>query len=59
MQPMLEYDTTPNLFREKLLATSLGILEQVSRNGGWVGLPGGPGLGIEIDFHFVKRFSVV
>lgn len=59
VQPMLEYDTTPNLFREKLLVTSLGILEQVSRNGGWVGLPGGPGLGIEIDFHFVKRFSVV
>jgi len=59
VQPMLEYDTTPNLFREELLVTSLGILEQVSRNGGWVALPGGPGLGIEIDFDFVKRFSVV
>jgi D-galactarolactone cycloisomerase len=59
VQPMLEYDTTPNLFREELLVTSLGILEQVSRNGGWVALPGGPGLGIEIDFDFLKRFSVV
>jgi D-galactarolactone cycloisomerase len=49
VQPMLEYDTTPNLFRENILTESLGVLNQVKTNGGWVGLPKGPGLGIEID----------
>jgi len=58
VQPMLEYDTTPNRFREELLKEPLSILEQVKENGGWVGLPKGPGLGIEIDFDFVKAFQV-
>lgn len=58
VQPLLEYDTTPNLFREELLKEPLGILDQVKRNGGWVGLPKGPGLGIDLDFGFVKRFLV-
>lgn len=58
VQPMLEYDTTPNLFREELLASPLGILEQVRRSGGWVELPRGPGLGIDIDLDFLKKFSV-
>ena len=58
VQPMLEYDTTPNRFREELLKEPLSILRQVKQNGGWVGLPKGPGLGIEIDFDFVKSFQV-
>ena len=58
VQPMLEYDTTPNRFREELLKEPLNILRQVKQNGGWVGLPKGPGLGIEIDFDFVKSFQV-
>lgn len=58
IQPMLEYDTTPNRFREELLVKPLDIPEQVKRNGGWVSLPPGPGLGIEIDFNFTKRFEV-
>jgi D-galactarolactone cycloisomerase len=58
VQPMLEYDTTPNRFREELLVKPLNIPEQVKRNGGWVSLPPGPGLGIEVDFDFVKRFEV-
>ena len=57
LQPMLEYDTTPNKFREELLSTSLGVLEQVEKNGGFVALPQGPGLGIEIDRDFVKHYS--
>jgi len=58
VQPMLEYDTTPNRFREELLKEPLNILKQVKENGGWVGLPKGPGLGIDIDFDFVKTFQV-
>jgi D-galactarolactone cycloisomerase len=58
VQPMLEYDTTPNRFREELLVKPLNIPDQVKRNGGWVSLPPGPGLGIEVDFDFVKRFEV-
>jgi len=58
VQPMLEYDTTPNRFREELLKEPIGVLKQVKENGGWVGLPKGPGLGIDIDFDFVKTFQV-
>lgn len=58
VQPMLEYDTTPNRFREELLAKPLKVDNQVQRNGGWVSLPAGPGLGVEINFDFVKKFSV-
>ena len=56
VQPMLEYDTTPNLFREELLSEPLGVLDQVGESGGFVALPRGPGLGIAIDFDFVKRY---
>ncbi len=58
VQPMLEYDTTPNRFREELLKEPLDILKQVKQNDGWVSLPKGPGLGIEIDFDFAKTFQV-
>jgi len=58
VQPMLEYDTTPNRFKEELLIAPFDIPGQVRRNGGWVSLPSGPGLGIEIDFDFMKRFEV-
>ncbi|WP_086932559.1 mandelate racemase/muconate lactonizing enzyme family protein [Agarilytica rhodophyticola] len=57
-QPMLEYDTTPNHFREDLLATPLNILPQVKAQDGFVALPQGPGLGIEPDMKFIERFSV-
>jgi len=58
VQPMLEYDTTPNRFREELLKEPLNVLKQVKQNDGWVGLPQGPGLGFEIDFDFVKTFQI-
>ena len=57
-QPMLEYDTTPNKFREELLTESLGVLDNVKKNGGWVPLPKGPGLGIELDMDFVKHYTI-
>ncbi len=55
MQPMLEYDTTPNRFREELLTTPLRIKEQVKESGGTVSLPQGPGLGIEPDLDFIEQ----
>ncbi|MEI8619235.1 enolase C-terminal domain-like protein [Pseudoalteromonas sp. B193] len=58
VQPMLEYDTTPNLFREQLLQESLNINEQVKNNNGTVALPQGPGLGIEPDLDFIKHYEV-
>jgi D-galactarolactone cycloisomerase len=57
-QPMLEYDTTPNRFREELLLEPLDVMGQVKRSGGWVSIPSGPGLGVEIDFEFMKHFEV-
>jgi D-galactarolactone cycloisomerase len=58
VQPMLEYDTTPNRFREELLTEPLRVGEQVKESGGTVALPGGPGLGVEPDPDFLKHFSV-
>lgn len=58
VQPMLEYDTTPNRFREELLQAPLNILRQVKENEGWVDLPKGPGLGIDLDFDFLKTFQI-
>ena len=58
VQPMLEYDTTPNKFREDILEESLDILGQVKRNDGFVDLPKGPGLGIEPDRDFLARYAV-
>jgi D-galactarolactone cycloisomerase len=55
---MLEYDTTPNRFREELLTEPLRVGEQVKESGGTVALPGGPGLGVEPDPDFLKHFSV-
>jgi D-galactarolactone cycloisomerase len=56
VQPMLEYDTTPNRFREELLTESLDVMNQVKKSGGFVSRPQGPGFGIEVDRNFVKHF---
>ena len=57
-EPMLEYDTTPNLFHERLLVEPLGVLEQVRQNGGRVRPPEKPGIGIELDEAFVHEYRV-
>lgn len=41
--PMLEYDMVPNPFQDDLLSTKLAIKD------GFVAVPTGPGLGIEVD----------
>lgn len=57
-EPMLEYDTTPSLFREHLLAESLDVRGQVKRNGGRVAVGDKPGLGIALDWDFVEKYRV-
>ena len=69
-EPMLEFDTTPNRFRDELLVEPLAIQEQLARTSssagddagsdasGHVALPKGPGLGIEPDRTFIERFKI-
>ncbi len=57
-EPMLEFDTTHNLFRDELLSEPLNIQQQVAANSGYVSIPDGPGLGVEPDRDFIKKFSV-
>ena len=57
-EPMLEYDTTPNLSHESLLVESLGVRDQVKANGGRLCPPEGPGIGIELNDSFVERYRV-
>ncbi len=57
-EPMLEFDTTDNRFRDDLLIEPLDIQGQVARNGGTVGIPSGAGLGVEPDRAFIHRYTV-
>jgi len=57
-EPMLEFDTTDNKFRDELLTNSLNIQDQVKKNGGSVSIPMGPGLGVEPDRDFIRHYEV-
>ncbi len=57
-EPWLEFDTTENRFRDHLLAEPLDIQGQVARNDGWIAIPDGPGLGVEPDRDFIKRYEI-
>lgn len=57
-EPLLEFDTTDNRFRDELLCEPLDIQGQVRKTGGYVAVPGGPGLGVEPDPAFIRRFAV-
>lgn len=57
-EPMLEFDTTDNKFRDELLAEPLDIQGQVASNGGIVAIPQGPGLGITPDRDFIRHYEV-
>jgi len=56
--PLLEFDTTDNKFRDNLLLEPLDIQGQVKRSGGYAGVPVGPGIGVEPDPAFLTRFAV-
>lgn len=57
-EPMLEFDTTDNRFRDNLLTEPLNIQQQVKDRGGSVAIPDSPGLGIEPDRDFIRTYSV-
>jgi D-galactarolactone cycloisomerase len=50
--PMLEYDTTENLFRTNLLVEPMQVRD------GWIDVPRGPGLGITVDEDMLRRYQV-
>jgi len=56
--PMLEFDTTHNLFRDRLLQDPLDIQGQVARSGGYATVPDGPGHGAEPDPDFLKHYRI-
>ncbi len=57
-EPMLEFDTTDNKFRDDLLEEPLDIQGQVARTGGYAAVPEGPGLGVSPDRDFIAAYEV-
>lgn len=57
-EPMLEFDTTDNKFRDNLLAEPLDIQGQVKANGGRVSIPTRHGIGVEPDLDFIKHYTI-
>lgn len=57
-EPMLEFDTTHNAFRDDLLTTPLDIQGQVAVNNGTVTLPSSPGIGVTPDPDFIRKFNI-
>ena len=58
LEPMLEFDTTHNAFRDDLLVEPLDIQVQVAASGGSVAIPTAPGIGVEPDRDFLARYAV-
>ena len=57
-EPMLEFDTTDNKFRDDLLTDPLNIQRQVAKNGGYVPIPDVPGHGAEPNREFLEHFAL-
>ncbi len=57
-EPMLEFDTTDNKFRDDLLTEPLNIQQQVAHKKGYVEIPDRPGHGAEPNLEFIKRFEI-
>ena len=57
-EPMLEFDTTHNAFRDELLTEPLKIQQHVKNNNGRAPVPNGPGLGVEPDRSVIDRYKV-
>ncbi len=57
-EPMLEFDTTDNRFRDELLREPLDVRGQVKTLNGNVSVPTGPGLGVSPDIDFIKRHAI-
>lgn len=57
-EPMLEFDTTDNRFRDDLLTEPFDIQGQVAQTGGLVSVPDGPGLGVTPDRDFMRHYDL-
>jgi len=57
-EPLLEFDTTDNAFRDQLLMDPLNIQDRVKTNNGRVNVPTGPGLGVTPDRKFIDHYKV-
>ena len=57
-EPMLEFDTTHNAFRDELLSEPLNIQGQVKSGNGYVTVPDRPGLGVEPDPEFIRHYEI-
>ena len=57
-EPMLEFDTTDNKFRDNLLKEPLNIQAQVKQNKGRVNIPTEAGLGVEPDRDFIAHYKI-
>ena len=49
-EPVLEYDRSSHPFRQQLITRPLGLVD------GWVHVPDGPGLGVEIDRSVLEKY---
>ena len=56
-EPMLEFDTTHNAFRDDLLTQPLNIQDQVARTGR-ADVPTGPGLGVEPNPDIITQYRI-
>ncbi|MFK7996067.1 MAG: mandelate racemase/muconate lactonizing enzyme family protein [Granulosicoccus sp.] len=56
-EPMLEFDTTENRFRDHLLIEPLDIQAQVKRDGK-VRIPEGAGIGVTPDPDFIAQYEI-
>ena len=57
-EPILEFDTTFSRFRDDLLTNPLDIKGQVKKNDGYVSIPDSPGIGVEPDRDFIKKYTI-
>lgn len=51
-EPLLEYDCSSHPFRQHLIS------QPIQQRDGWVSIPNGPGLGIELDRSVIERYRV-
>jgi D-galactarolactone cycloisomerase len=51
-EPLFEFDSTPHPIRDAMLTDDL------RPRGGWLTIPDGPGLGVEVDPDVLARFAV-
>jgi D-galactarolactone cycloisomerase len=49
-EPVLEYDRSSHPFRQQLITRPIGLVD------GWVPIPAGPGLGVEVDRAVLEHY---